>query len=85
MKRLTMAVPLLVPPRELQLPQLQPSSKKPLADRSKVCRILRLSQEEKIMKFILPIFAVMALSACDDKEDDTAADTAATVEDTAVE
>lgn len=37
------------------------------------------------MKFILPIFAVMALSACDDKEDDTAADTAATVEDTAAE
>lgn len=37
------------------------------------------------MKFILPIFAVMVLSACDDKEDDTAADTGATVEDTAAE
>ena len=37
------------------------------------------------MKFILPIFAVMALSACDDKEDDTAADTAAPAEDTAAE
>jgi hypothetical protein len=58
---------------------------KPLADRLKVCRILRLLQEEEIMKFILPIFAVMALSACDDKEEDTAADTAATVEDTAAE
>jgi hypothetical protein len=58
---------------------------KPLADRLKVCRILRLSKEEEIMKFILPIFAVMVLSACDDKEDDTAADTAATVEDTAAE
>jgi|TARA_R110000851_G_scaffold257581_1_gene410066 hypothetical protein len=37
------------------------------------------------MKFILPILATMALSACDDKEDDTAADSAAPVEDTAAE
>jgi|TARA_R110000803_G_scaffold118301_1_gene186703 hypothetical protein len=39
----------------------------------------------EIMKFILPIFVVMALSACDNKEDDTAADTAASAEDTAAE
>ena len=37
------------------------------------------------MKFILPILAAMMCVACDDKEDDTAADTAVTAEDTAAE
>tara|TARA_R110000772_G_scaffold75395_1_gene163678 strand:+ start:79 stop:192 length:114 start_codon:yes stop_codon:yes gene_type:complete len=37
------------------------------------------------MKLILPILAVMMCIACDNKQEDTAADTAATAEDTAAE
>jgi hypothetical protein len=37
------------------------------------------------MKFIVPILAVSMLTACGDKDDDTAADSAAPAEDTAAE
>ena len=37
------------------------------------------------MKLILPILAAMACTACSDKNEDTAADSAAPAEDTAAE